>query len=49
MDEHEDDIDAEVQDGVDFEVEDYAIQDDEEMVDAGTDLDLDIDPDKTEL
>jgi hypothetical protein len=49
MNEHDDDIEPEVEEDVEFETEEFPILDDEES-DEGEDADeLDIDPDESEL
>ena len=50
MDEHDDDIEPEVEEDAAFEVEEFPILDDDEDGDELDDAeDLDIDPDETEL
>jgi hypothetical protein len=48
MDEHDDDIEPEVEEDVEFETEEFPILEDDEEVDD-TAEDLDIDPDESEL
>jgi hypothetical protein len=52
MDEHDDDVGPEVEDGVDFEVEDFPVLDEEEDDESESEdaeADPDIDPDKSEI
>jgi hypothetical protein len=53
MDEHDDDVAPEVEDGVDFEVEDFSILTDEDdeadIEDEEDEPEPDIDPDKSEI
>jgi hypothetical protein len=54
MDEHDDDLEPEVEDGVELETEDFpdALEEDEGVdVEGGLspELDVDIDPDKSEI
>jgi hypothetical protein len=50
VDEHDDDVGPVVEDGVDFEVEDFPIlADDEDDDDEGEHDEADIDPDKSEI
>ena len=48
MDEHEDDVEPEVEDGVEFEVEEFPVLIDDEGGVGGDDL-PDIDPDPSEI
>jgi hypothetical protein len=55
MDEHDDDLEPEVEDGVEFEVEDFQILTEEDEETEGGDehetpvMERDIDPDKSEI
>ena len=47
MNEHDDDLEAEVQEDAEFETEEFPILDDEDV--EAADEDVDIDPDESEL
>jgi len=49
MDEHDDDLEPEVEDDVDFEVEEFPILDDDAADEDVDGDDVDIDPDESEL